>query len=568
MKLKYLLMGALVGVAFTACTNDDEPAVNGKQNLDGAQYMSVKFVMSGDAASTRADGWSNENGFEAATNEEIAVKGATFLFFDGETQVADPFSTSDYDDGWDAVEQGSVDKEHEAIIVLKNAIKNPTSIVAILNNSGISVSRNTTMTQLMAITGDYRNEQSGKNFVMNNSVFVNGSKVQVGTPVSDDNICETTAEAIKHPVSIYVEKVVAKVTLANESNDTDTEVTTKPQGTETKGKAISVEVDRWWLDTTNPKSYLMKNLATEYKIGDVTLAATWWNDATNFRSYWATPYAIGTNGEHFELKDAKTLKEAIYAHENTDQANPTTLVVSATLKVDNEPADLVKFLSEVYTKADFNTLLYGIVAPAYFHRTETTNEGKTEYSFDPVPQSEFTFTYKTNTADDGNDTTTDDGDVQFGGAPIADYEAVVEMTYSGTKDVYTWTGADTDEGSKVSATDFANYLKTLARKVQFWAGGQTYYFIPINHNESVTLSETVGEGADAVTTTHPLYGIIRNHLYKVAIKSITGLGTPIANPTSGKVIIPEIPSDDESYIAAEIKILKYKVVTQNVDLGK
>ena len=25
MKLKYLLMGALVSVAFTACTNDDEP---------------------------------------------------------------------------------------------------------------------------------------------------------------------------------------------------------------------------------------------------------------------------------------------------------------------------------------------------------------------------------------------------------------------------------------------------------------------------------------------------------------------------------------------------------------
>ena len=62
-----------------------------------------------------------------------------------------------------------------------------------------------------------------------------------------------------------------------------------------------------------------------------------------------------------------------------------------------------------------------------------------------------------------------------------------------------------------------------------------------------------------------MYGIVRNHLYKVNINSITGLGTPIAN--TDQVIVPVTPPEDKNtYLAADIVILKYKVVEQNVDL--
>ena len=55
----------------------------------------------GDNAATRAEeGWSNEDGFLAADADEIAVSGATILFFDGDVQVADPFTTSKYNSGW------------------------------------------------------------------------------------------------------------------------------------------------------------------------------------------------------------------------------------------------------------------------------------------------------------------------------------------------------------------------------------------------------------------------------------------------------------------------------------
>ena len=60
MKLKTLLFGALVGVAFVACTNDNEPAgvtpVKGDNEVAAVDgYMSLKFAMPGDNAATRAE---------------------------------------------------------------------------------------------------------------------------------------------------------------------------------------------------------------------------------------------------------------------------------------------------------------------------------------------------------------------------------------------------------------------------------------------------------------------------------------------------------------------------------
>ena len=450
MKLKTLLFGALVGVAFVACTNDNEPAgvtpvkgdnevaaVDGYMSLKFAMYMSLKFAMPGDNAATRAEGWSNEDGFLAADADEIAVSGATILFFDGDVQVADPFTTSEYNSGWSAG-QGSIDMEHEAIIVLKNAVKNPTSIVAILNTlpEGVTVSRSTTMPQLLALAGDFR-KADAKNFVMTNSVYLDANKkVQIGAPVTDANVQKTEALAKQNPVTIYVEKVVAKAKLAK-GNDTTTGVTTKA------GKTITVAVNGWWLDNTNSKSFLVKNLATSYtELGD------WagWNDATNFRSYWATP-AAGTL-EHTEYKDAVADTKPIYALENTDQANPTQLCVAATLTVDGATAgtSIVKYLSEVYTAPDFETLLYGMISEKYSTRTGGAGTEADPYTYDSVKKNAFKFEYKTNTADEEGNVT----NIQFDDKDIKDYEAVVSMTYTGTDALYTTDGTTYTEVPKAT----------------------------------------------------------------------------------------------------------------------
>ena len=82
--------------------------------------------------------------------------------------------------------------------------------------------------------------------------------------------------------------------------------------------------------------------------------------------------------------------------------------------------------------------------------------------------------------------------------------------------------------------------------ILYWNGGKTYYFIDIKHTN----------GASAV---------IRNHVYKLNVTSIVGLGTPVTDPEV--IIIPKPPVSEESYIAAEIDVLSWQIVNQDVALG-
>jgi hypothetical protein len=73
----------------------------------------------------------------------------------------------------------------------------------------------------------------------------------------------------------------------------------------------------------------------------------------------------------------------------------------------------------------------------------------------------------------------------------------------------------------------------------------TYYYADIRH---------LGRKDSAAE-----YGVVRNHVYKVNIATITGLGTPVYDPNVD-VDIPERPKDMHSYVAAEVRILSWKVV--------
>ena len=79
--------------------------------------------------------------------------------------------------------------------------------------------------------------------------------------------------------------------------------------------------------------------------------------------------------------------------------------------------------------------------------------------------------------------------------------------------------------------------------------GGGYYFVDIEHD--VTDGKTV-------------YGLVRNHWYLLTLKSLNGLGTPVYDPK--QVIITEKPDTDYSYISAEINVLSWRMVSQDVDL--
>lgn len=97
----------------------------------------------------------------------------------------------------------------------------------------------------------------------------------------------------------------------------------------------------------------------------------------------------------------------------------------------------------------------------------------------------------------------------------------------------------------------------------------TYYFLDIRHLaspeiEGLTPDKEGYKVADAAKVPG-FYGVVRNHVYKTTINSVFGLGTPVYDPD--EVIIPQIPKDEEVYLAAEINILSWRIVDHGYDLN-
>lgn len=545
MKLKYLLMGALVGVAFTACTNDDEPAVNGpSRSADAKDYVAVKIVMPGEA-STRA--WDDDlsTGYAVGSEAEDAVTKALFFFMKNGTQVADPYEITAGDNGnmealegtilnpWTDGTEKTIDKLSKVVVVLANKVEDPTEIIAVLNAglSDLGLSKTSTLGDIQAVVADYAAEAmttSGK-FVMSSSIY-DEVRTVVGAHV--EKVYKTVEEAkAAASVRIPVERVVAKVEVTTDGatqNTGNSEDATKPSTTvsiDGTDVTITAEINGWWLDNTPSQSLLVKKLDASYTVEGTALDKSWYDNATNYRSYWATP-STGTLN-HFAWQT--NAGDARYTLENTDQANPTQVVVAATLKVDNKAVDLVKYMGVLYTQEGFNTELANVLAHKYW-----TKDGDT-YKTVGTADIEFTYTKKTD----------------------PQYEAEVTLAKKDAAAVWYVKGTGETYSEADPATDFT----ALKRTVQFWNGGKTYYFVQIVQNDDIT----VGTGDKA----HELYGVIRNHWYKITAKSVNGLGTPVPFADDDTTpIIPVIPEDEHSYISAEIAILKWKVVEQDVDLGK
>ena len=142
-------------------------------------------------------------------------------------------------------------------------------------------------------------------------------------------------------------------------------------------------------------------------------------------------------------------------------------------------------------------------------------------------------------------------DIAFKTAPgsseVKNYEVVATLA-STVGDLYVkngdaWTIASKDDVNAALAKETAQVRST---------DGATYYYTPIKHlGEAGKLGE---------------YGIVRNHSYQVTIQNIKGFGTPVYDPN--KEIDPMIPSDENTYLAASVKVLSWRVVSSKVDLDQ
>ena len=603
MKIKSLLIGMLACSAMVACTNTDEPEVDNGSANGNEYYVSVAFSMPGNSSRAAALG-----DFEdAANNNEIDVKNAVFYFLnDAGISVADACYVPNVDDGftWDtqvkAEANDNVNALTNSVIVMRNPTEIPSRIVAIVNVGDLPSQMDKARPTLAELQGvvncytgtDYTSIHKNGMIMSSTSYYDANNKLMIGAPVAASNIFESssalnmaikqasTEDMAKVAVIIPVEKVLAKVTVSEKKKDDGTSAMTQTGTTlesltsagATAGAAttkaenvtLTVSIDGWWLDSTPTQSYLLKNMC------NFAVTGTWWNDIANTRSYWATSYAGSDPAQAYandKYGHQVLLDGSLYTQENTSMAderapqnsdgtndnvydtnNRTKVVVAATLKQGANAVDLVKWYGNYYTKDGFLISLANLSDVKKYY-TKSTVEGKDTYTSLTKDNLKIVANTDKTTGLGAEIGTSNQDNVTINGEAIRNYEAAVNLNDGVT--VYTLSVEDGKTVPTEANTAAVNEELEKISKIQYWNGGKTYYYVELEHNSDDSKAA---------------FGVVRNHLYKLTLDGINGLGTPVPNPE--KVIIPEKPGDDtsETYISAKIQILSYRVVSQTVTL--
>lgn len=585
---KYLFI-ALAALGFAACAEKVDDTNVPKGELEES-YIAIN-LMAADVdtrAVTDDIGNADEYGYELGTDAERKINSAYFFFFN---EDGDPFHVTPHQDGGAQgpaqtgnnylpliISAGStsnmdnVSDIRNAVLVL-NTYKGvyPSKIVAVLNWTPTVNSYS--LSELHAELADLVGVDGG--FVMSNSVYMDGANEMVdAVPLTAANIKTTPEAAIAAPIDIYVERTAAKVILTASGK---VEGTTNIFGTEKKTTPVlssgtSSEIDvyvqlhGWELYNDYSTSTLLKNINTTWD--PATLGLTW-NDIPYYRCYWAQPqvtlpsdsfawsYANAADNGFFTTYGFNVADDASYASgtytycgENTNQKTGTTdprtkvILKGRLMQSDGEGGYKTLELARWYgTEYVGNEALRTAVANSLKYILYYKDDDR-YISIAPEHLECIA----------GNNPI-------LSGADIKAYEVGFQLTTDAAKlrwfqyssaNGYVEFGDNTIQGDNAARAN--EYLKGVEPAL-LYASGQTYYIVDIKHLGAA------GKTAE--------YGVVRNHVYQIDIKSIKGYGTPVYIGTSNIVTPPEYPIEDEaSYVAAKINVLSWKVVKQQVNVGQ
>ena len=563
MKRNLLFMSVLASLFLVGCSQKEiVPGGEDNGKGSGSSFINVNLVSYGNG--TRAI-----SPYEDGTDEENKVTKVRFYFF---TETGGPANVRlngssyvnyyDWTPGKDDVNPGSnpdIEKKLSATIVIRTPAGDqvPQRIAAVLNPTENAKSRS--LSELQSVAADYANGNFTREgqFVMFNSVYAEGSDEIVTQPILAKNLCTTEADAKDNPVTLYVERSVAKVSLGFgdllDSNhrmqikDKDGNAVKVP-GVDGQQINVYLEIKGWGLTAETDKGRLVKKI-------DASWDGNWWKGS--YRSFWAINAENAANQYHkyTDIPEMDwTTPPHLYTNENAGQLagkqlNKTKFIINGNICDENGNAlTLVRHLgvhfADVTSSSDENENFKSL-KNSILKRLEAS--GKKYY-------------VKETTGESDNALTTfrqiDAGDIKIVKADQKTQEdsnnncyVYAQLTDAAANLIWYTNNEPSVENPTASASDINNALKNkdVVDWGLVWNSGMTYYYDEIKH-----------------ITDSKMTGVVRNHIYKVNITKIAGLGTPVYDPE--EVIYPEKPEKNDHYIAAEIKILSWRVVTDNYEL--
>ncbi len=575
MKTSKLISIALLSIA-VACSKENVTPDQG--GSDANQYMAVNIAMPG-GASTKAPADNYRDGTEAEST--VNVNNSIFLFYDAYGNYLTAGTISATDGSVDANgnlqlttnPSNYVEKDSKAVIVLGPTKIRPALVLAVLNYDKCNTLKNLSLADVHAhVDNNAISTEAGK-FTMTNSVYVDGKNVVNATPISASSVKETKEDALKSPVQIYVEREAVKVNMKAKDGLNKTaegkiyfETANAEYVLDGVKVAARIVVDGWAVNAFNTTSYLVKNVPASWIA--TSPFANWYEEAAK-RTFWAQDpnysgsedYIFGRdpkdepgtykNVQYLSWNEATANNVDSYSHmyENTadkasakvnggELANVPTILIAAHVEMAKagaawENPDLYKFGGLFYTNTSLKNYAAEQILKNKLHWEYTTTEGAKTAAMLP-DQIKIDFV-----------------------ANIVDNSGSVKIKVAGV----TAPAADaTLKNADNTAIESANWAKAVEdilngetgfnvtkNELVCYKNGMCYYQVPIKHNQAV----------DAVA-----YGTVRNHIYELTLSKIAKLGNPVFNPNEKLVLIPG--EEKNYYVSAELKILKWRVVTQDV----
>lgn len=590
MKLFKFYSLALAGALMLgACSSSDDLKDGGATANEGKSYIAVNIKSVGTAgAGTRADGDYPQGGgiYEDGTENEGAISKVRFFFFnsDGSAYIMKNKNVNylelldaSVSSAGDAGHLQTIEGKTTAMLVIEGETKTaPAYMVAVVNPQTLSKLEDKayresqlrdefTDKSFVKITTDGTGNKQYGGFVMSNSVYAeNGARV-CASSVSG-HVEANRDDATNNPVDIYVERVVAKATTTVNTDEGWKKITSGDDEGKYKIKVGKINIDAehekdvyavvqgWGLADENETAELEKQIdVTSNNWTSAILGIDPWTSPDYHRCFWSSSVPFtpkgGTNPiVNHKFSDFTTQfgttplytcpNTPTYEEYNTQKINEkpydntlTKVLVAAKLVYydddnNSHPADICKYRGMQILGAK-NVLTQ--VAKDYSDYWTVDKNDPNKHILLAPEDLEYTRT-------------------DLAGADLQSYE--VRPVLKANVKVYK---KKSDGSGSFEATDSNDELNALLAQspVQVRKEGMTYYYTPIRH-----LAQNKTEMG--------YYGVVRNHSYRITINTISGFGTPVYNPD--EIIVPVIPKDTETFLAARINVLSWRVVTSNVDL--
>ena len=588
--LSSVLASALI-LTVASCSSEDVAGGDAQNGKGATSYLAVNIENVGSAPASRA--YDQGNGtYEDGTDAESKINKVRFYFFNGDgtpyllvNNDATQQTSVNYLE--QTIEKDGNDHDHtaetktKAVLVLNGETKAvPASVIAVINPEVLD---NTTLHSGTMTLSELRTSATGSKFydttngfVMSNSVYESAGQDVCSTPVAN-NVFASSDAALKKPVDIYVERVNAKVNAkidATYQRDGESapawtkntegkyqievgsiDVTTYAENTNatptTKTYPVYAVVLGWQVADANGKAEVCKQINTSWYAGELGISP--WTTSDYHRCFWSksVPFTQGAQGgaNHPVNPKFEDIKLSL-----TEDFSTTPVYT-----LPNTPTEVIS-----NPKTSLNTLTKLIVAAklvfkdgdgSYKSAQVCQYRGLTYLGEDAVKKqivSGFAQYFKKATTTSGEVyKSIEASDLAFktvaGSSEVKNYEVVATLA-STVGQLYVKDG----ETYKTVSKDVVNTALEKETAQVRSTDGATYYYTPIKHlGDAGKLGE---------------YGIVRNHSYQVTIQNIKGFGTPVYDST--KEIDPMIPSDENTYLAASIKVLSWRVVSSKVDLDQ